>query len=62
MENHKKQRALEHDNVEKQLGQYTAKNQMLDSELQYPLSVHVFFTLCVHHGVGRKGIQSMGAL
>lgn len=39
MENHKKQRALEHDKVEKQLRQYTAKNQIMDSELQYPLSV-----------------------
>lgn len=58
MENHKKQRALEHDNVEKQLRQYTAKNQMVDSELQYPLSMF-FFTLCVHHGVGHKEIQSM---
>lgn len=37
MEKHKKQRTLERDKMEKQLGQYTAKNQMTESELKYPL-------------------------
>lgn len=53
MENHKKQRALEHDNVEKQLRQYTAKNQMINSELQYPLSVYAqikLFSRCAPWG------------
>lgn len=36
MENQKKQRALELEHVEEQLRRYNAKNQMIDSELQYP--------------------------
>lgn len=48
MEKHKKQKALEHDNVEKQLRQYAAKNQMNDSELQYPFIVCSWIKLFLH--------------
>lgn len=57
MEDHKKKRALEHDNVEKQLSQYAVKNQMIDSELQYPLPVCSRIKLFSGHGVGHKQIQ-----
>lgn len=48
MEKHKKQRALESDEVENQLGQYTAKNQIAESELQYPLPGCVCIKLFLH--------------
>lgn len=48
MEKHKKQRALESDKMENQLRQYTAKNQIAESELQYPLPVCVWIKLFLH--------------
>lgn len=45
LEKHKKQKALDCDKVEKQLEQYTAKNQMTKSELQYPLVVCAWIKL-----------------
>lgn len=60
MEKHKKQKAVEYDNLEKQLEQYTAKNQMTGSELQYPLpgcaiTLKVVFTRSVQITVCNTG-------
>lgn len=39
MEEQKKQRAMDLENIEEQLRQFTAKSQIIDSELQYLLYV-----------------------
>lgn len=48
LEKHKMQKALDCDEVEKQLEHYTTKNQMTKSELQYPLAVCAWIKLFLH--------------
>lgn len=54
LEKHKMQKALDCDKVEKQFEQYTAKNQMTKSELQYPLAFCAWIKLFLHRMLGHK--------